>query len=250
MLGYKEERTMNTKRHIKWMDGAWPLLFVLVLTGALVTAQAVPARANDREKATQIVEKACMTLDNFMQDKHMGPFRDLLKKAKAVVIVPSLLKGAFIIGASGGSGVAVVRETKSGQWSQPGFYTVGGASFGLQIGGQASEVILLAMTERGVKALMGSSFKLGADAGIAAGPVGMGAQAASANLSADILSFSRSKGLYGGISLDGSVVAVRASLNKAYYNKKVSPTDIFVRHEVTEPQSACLIRNLARSSGK
>jgi len=164
-----------------------------------------------------------------------------------VVIAPEFLKGAFVVGASGGNAVAMVRDGKTGRWSEPAFYTIGGASIGLQIGGESSEVILLAMTERGVSALMGNSFKLGAEAGVAAGPVGIGAQAATANLSADVLSFSRSKGLYGGISLDGAVVAVREGLNHAYYGKKATPTDILVRHDVKNPQTSCLIQNLKKS---
>ncbi len=238
---------MNTNKPIKWINGPLLFLFVVMLSGVLTMFQAVPAWANDRQESRQIVEKACMTLDNFMHDKNMGAFRDLLKDAKAVVISPSLLKGAFIVGASGGNAIAMVRE-KNGSWSEPAFYTIGGVSFGLQIGGQSSEVVLLAMTDRGANSLTGNSFKLGADVGVAAGPVGMGAQAASANLSADILSFSRSKGLYGGVSLDGAVIAVRGGLNDAYYGKKVTPTDILVRHEVKNPQTACLVQGLAMST--
>jgi lipid-binding SYLF domain-containing protein len=238
---------MNTNKNIKWINGPLLFLFVIMLSGILTMFQAVPAWANDRQESRQIVEKACMTLDNFMHDKNMGTFRSLLKDAKAVVIAPSYLKGAFVVGASGGNAVAMVRE-KNGTWSEPAFYTIGGASFGLQIGAQSSQVILLAMTDRGANALTDNSFKLGADVGVAAGPVGMGAQAASANLSADILSFSLSKGLYGGISLDGAVVAVRGSLNDAYYGKKVTPTDILVRHDVNNPQTACLVQGLAKST--
>jgi lipid-binding SYLF domain-containing protein len=238
---------MKFKKHIRWVNGAWLFLFVATLSGVLMMSQVVPARADDRQNATQLVDKACMTLSNFMADKNMGAFRDFMKNAKAVVIAPSLLKGAFIVGVSGGNAVAMIREP-NGQWSNPAFYTIGGASFGLQIGGQSSEVILLAMTDRGMNALMSNSLKLGVGAGIAAGPVGVGAQAASANISADILSFSRSKGLYGGVSLDGAVVAVRASLNDAYYNQKVSPTDIFIRGNVKNPQAACLTQNLLKSA--
>jgi SH3 domain-containing YSC84-like protein 1 len=241
---------MSTKKHIRWLNGPWLFLFVITLSGVLAMFQAVPAWANDGQEATQIVEKACMTYDNFMSDNKMGAFRDLVKKAKAVLIFPSLLKGAFVIGVSGGNAVAVVRDERTGRWSEPAFYTIGGASFGLQIGGQSSEVILLAMTDRGANALLQNSFKLGADVGVAAGPIGMGAQAASVNLSVDILTFSRSKGLYGGISLDGAVIAVRGSLHDAYYGKKVSTTDILVRHEVKNPESDCLIQDLMKSTEK
>ena len=238
---------MNAKKRVSWARGAWLSLFTIFVSGALTLFQAVPASGNDRQEATQIVEKACMTLSNFKSDDNMGAFRDFLKDAKAVVIAPEFLKGAFVVGASGGNAVAMVRDGKTGRWSEPAFYTIGGASIGLQIGGESSEVILLAMTERGVSALMGNSFKLGAEAGVAAGPVGIGAQAATANLSADVLSFSRSKGLYGGISLHGAVVAVREGLNLAYYGKKATPTDILVRHDVKNPQTACLIQNLKKS---
>jgi lipid-binding SYLF domain-containing protein len=223
-------------------------MFAIFVSGALTLFQTVPASANDKQEATQIVEKSCMTLSNFKSDDNMGAFRDFLKDAKAVVIAPEFLKGAFVVGASGGNAVAMVRDERTGGWSQPAFYTIGGASIGLQIGGESSEVILLAMTERGKSALMGNSFKLGADAGVAAGPVGIGAQAATANLSADILSFSRSKGLYGGISLDGAVVAVREGLNHAYYGSKATPTDILVRRDVRNPQTACLVQGLRMSA--
>jgi lipid-binding SYLF domain-containing protein len=243
-----KERAMNTKKHIMWRNGPWLFLFAIALCGVLVLFQAVPVLADDKQESTQLVEKACTTFDNFMHDKDMTAFRSLLRDAKAVVIVPSLLKGALIVGGSGGNAVGMVRDQRTGQWSEPAFYTIGGASLGLQIGGRSSEVILVAMTDRGANALLGNNFKLGGDVGVVAGPVGWGTQAALANLSADIISFSRSeKGLYGGISLDGALVAVRGALNDAYYGKKVSPADILVRHEVANPRSACLAQGLAQS---
>ncbi len=232
-----------------WIANANLFLAMMLITVALVVSQAVPAFADDKQEAVQLVEKARLTLNSFMNDSNMGAFRDLLKKAQGVLIAPELLKGAFIVGASGGNAVLLVRDKNTGQWSGPAFYTIGGASFGLQIGGQASEVILLAMTDRGVTSFLGNSLKLGADVGVAAGPFGVGAAAATANLSADILSFSRSKGLYGGVALDGAVVAVRGALNDAYYGKKqVSPTDILVRHEVRNPQAMSLIEDLSKSA--
>jgi lipid-binding SYLF domain-containing protein len=124
-------------------------------------------------------------------------------------------------------------------------------SFGLQIGGEASEVILLLMSGRGVSSLLSSSVKLGADATIALGPVGMGASAATANLSADIIAFSRSKGLYAGLSVEGAVVAIRGALNRAYYGQDVTPTDVIIRRTVTNPQAAGLIESITKvASGK
>ena len=222
----------------------------MLLAIVMIAFSVAPASADDKQEAIQLVEKARFSLENFMSDSKMEAFHDLLKQAKGIFITPQLLKGAFVFGVSGGSGVVVVRDEKTGRWSGPAFYTVGGASFGLQIGGEASEVILLAMTQRGVSSLLSNSFKLGADVGIAAGPVGAGVSAASANLSVDILSFSRSKGLYGGISLDGSVVATRGDWNDAYYGKKVNATDILIRRAVTNPHAEKLIEAVKKAGAK
>ena len=237
---------MNTRR-LSSRSGTQRLFGVaFVLSVAMLFTLSAPAYSDDKQEAAQLVEKAQMTLQSFISDSSMGAFRDLIRDARGVLVVPQLLKGAFVVGASGGSGVLLVRDGKADRWVGPAFYTMGGASFGLQIGGQASEVVLLAMTERGVNAMMANSFKLGADAGVAAGPVGVGVAASTVNLSADILTFSRSKGLYGGISLDGAVVATRAGLNEAYYGKEVTPTDIFVRREVTNDHAHGLIGEVTK----
>jgi len=238
---------MKTTKINQYLKNYLLLQFVIILSTTMILFQPAFAWANDKEEATQIVEKACMTVDNFMHDKNMAAFRDLLEKAKAVVIAPSLLKGAFVVGVSGGNAVAMFRDEKTGELSEPAFYTIGGASYGLQAGGKSSEVILLAMTDRGANSLLGNSLKLGAGAGIAAGPVGIGVHAATANLSADILSFSRSEGLYGGISLDGAVIAARGSLNQAFYNDpEISPMGILVQNSVKNPDATCLVKGLTK----
>ena len=246
---------MNARKRFSRLPTAWLSVVIIFLVAAMMTARTVPAFANDKQElirheqeTTQLVEKARLTLDSFMRDSKMDAFRDLLKQAKGVLIVPQMLKGAFVVGASGGSGVLLVRDDKTGRWVGPAFYTIGGASFGLQIGGEASEVVLLVMSHRGITTLLTNSFKLGADVGIAAGPVGAGVAASTANLSADILTFSRSKGLYGGISVDGAVVATRGEWNDAYYGKHVTPTDILVAREVHNPQSVALIDDIAKSA--
>jgi len=234
----------------------WPVRSVSFVSMAIVWTMmmslfSAPSFAADhRTDAVQLVEKSKMTLESFLSDANMGVFNDLIRQAKGVFIAPQVLKGAFIFGASGGSGVFVTWSRKAGRWTGPAFYTIGGASFGLQIGGQAAEVGMLAMTDRGVKALLSNSVKLGADIGIAAGPVGAGASAATANLSADILSFSRAKGLYGGISLDGAVVAVRDGLNEAYYGKNLDPIDILITQDATSPQAISLIQVIEKASGR
>jgi lipid-binding SYLF domain-containing protein len=207
--------------------------------------------ADDAQDARHLVDKARLTFESFMADKDLGPsVRSLVKRAKGVLIYPQVLKGAFLVGVSGGSGVLLAHDAKARKWGGPAFYTIGEASFGLQAGGQASEVILVALTDRGVTALLSTSAKLGADVGVALGPVGAGAEAATANLSADIISYSRAQGLYAGISLEGAVVAARDGLNKAYYGKEVTPTAILVRHEATNPQAAGLIGAVSKAAGK
>jgi len=222
------------------------LLAVCVWGGPVCTAA-----AGEAENAQQLVDKARLTLNAFVADKEMGPpLKELLKKARGVLIYPQVLRGAFIVGVSGGSGTFVAYDQKAKKWGGPAFYTIGEASFGLQAGGDASEVVLVALSERGMTALLATSAKLGADAGVALGPVGAGAEAATANLSADIISYSRAKGLYAGMSVEGAVVATRDALNKAYYGKAVGPTDILVKRTVSNKHAAGLIGAVSKAAGK
>ncbi len=210
-----------------------------------------PAAADDALDAQQLVEKARLTFEAFIADKEMGPaLRSLIKKAHGILIYPSVLRGAFIVGASGGSGVFLAHDAKAKKWAGPAFYTIGEASFGLQIGGDASEVVLVALSERGVTSLLSTSAKLGGDVSVAAGPVGAGAEAATANLSGDIISYSRAKGIYAGVSVEGAVVATRGALNKAYYKKDVTPTDILIRRSVTNKGATGLLQAVAVATGK
>jgi SH3 domain-containing YSC84-like protein 1 len=217
----------------------WALASMLAVGLSLSTVRA--RAADDVQDANQLVEKAKLTVEEFQKDPNMDTFRELAKKAHGMLILPQMIRGAFIIGASGGSGVMVAREAPGGQWKGPAFYTLGGASFGFQAGADVAEVIILAMTERGVTKLLSPQVKLGADVSVTAGPVGAGAAAATAGLSADLVSYSMSKGLYGGFSVDGSVAGVRSSLNKAYYGKEVTPTEILIKGDPKNPHAAPLL---------
>jgi lipid-binding SYLF domain-containing protein len=233
------------KRYTMWIRGR-NVVIALVL-GGLLLGLGPSVWADDAQDATQLVEKSHMTFDAFIADNDMGPaLRSLVKGAKGVLVYPQILRGAFIVGASGGSGVFLAKDDKAGVWGGPAFYTIGQGSFGLQAGGDASEVVLVALTERGVAAMLATSAKLGANASVAAGPVGAGAEASTANISADIIAYSRAKGLYAGISLDGAVVATRDALNHAYYGKEVTPTDILIKRTVKNPQAAPLIDAVAK----
>jgi lipid-binding SYLF domain-containing protein len=217
---------------------------------ALLSTGVPPLWADDSLEARQLVEKARLTFESFQSDPQMGPgLREIVRKAKGVMIFPQVLRGAFLFGGAGGSGVFLVRWKEGNVWSGPAFYAMGQASFGLQAGADASQAVVVALTDRGVTALMSPSVKLGANASIAVGPVGAGAEAASANLSADLVSYTRNKGLYAGLSIEGAVVTSRDDWNRAYYGKGVSPTDIVIERTVSNPQASGLIAAVARARG-
>ncbi len=203
-----------------WMRGS---LCALVPTIFALVASPVSA-GDDAAAAQRLVTRSLWTLEHFMADPDIVWFRTSLKDARAVLIIPMVGKVGLIIGGYGGSGCMLARDEKWVEWSYPAFYTIGGLTFGLQIGGAADELILMAMTGRGLDAMLTSSFKLGADANVALGPIGTGVKGATA----DILAFSRSKGLYGGLTVEGAVVATRDKLNKAYYGKDLRPSEILV----------------------
>lgn len=211
----------------------------------------VSAGAQNASEEEFLVDKARFTLENFLADSDMQWFRDHMKEARGILIVPQFIKGAFFIGGSGGSGILLIRDEKTNEWSYPAFFTLGGASFGLQFGGQASEVVLLVMTQKGVDSLMSTTLKLGADASVAVGPIGRGVEGSTApNLSADLLSFSKAKGLFAGISLEGAVVASRDALNTNYYKEPTKVLDILVRRSVSNPQADPLRKVIKEATTK
>ncbi len=202
---------------------------------AAMALGASPAAADKRDSAIDLVDRAAETLAYFSADSAFEPMWSLADDAKAIVVVPRSIRAGFIFGGSGGNAVMIARN-KDNTWSQPAFYTIGSASFGFQAGAEFSEIVLLVMTQRGMERLLSTSFKLGADASIAAGPIGAGAKAQTT----DILAFSRSRGLYGGLSLEGAVVKTRQDLNRAYYNADVRGGDIVFRGDIYNPASANL----------
>ena len=228
-----------------------PITRRTVLGGLAVTMLGTGVRlasAGEAQNAQELVDKARATFNDFVADKVMQPFRDLLKQARGVYIAPQVFRGAFIFGAAGGTGILVAKDEQDRKWYGPAFYTIGEASFGFQAGGEASEIVLLVMTQRGVTALLGTNIKLGGDVSLVAGPFGGGVRGETAGISVDIVSFARSKGLYGGVSVQGAVVAVRDSLNGAYYRPDTTPADILVSHTVTSPQAAPLLKTISRAA--
>jgi len=223
---------MNSEIRKTFLAGLRIVAVALSLTLLLGSFGRVAAA--DKEDAQGIVDKARVSFTDIMSDSNFYWLQKFIKDAKAVLIFPQVLKGGFFLGGSGGTGVLLVRNGSTDIWSDPAFYTVGSVTFGLQIGAEAAEVVMLAMNQKAVDTLLISTAKLGADVSIAAGPVGGGAKGAVAvpAVSADFLSFARSKGLYAGLNLEGSVLAVRDSLNESYYGKGVSPKDILIKLDV------------------
>jgi len=211
------------------------------LTGAAIAVAAafisLPARADDASDAKGVVDKAVATVNAFAADKDFVTLPALLKKAKGVLVYPLIVEGGFIIGGSGGTGVLLVRDEKTGNFSAPAFYSMGGMSLGFLAGGAAAETMLVVNTQKALDSLLSTKMKLGGDASIVAGPKGAGA---TSTFVEDFVSYSKSKGAYANASLNGQVLAVRDSLNAAYYGKPVTPVDILVKQSVSNPGAAPL----------
>ena len=214
------------------------VLFIFISTSHLYATTAT---------AEALVDAATESVNTFTIDPDMEWFRDNMSKAKGVLIVPSLVKGGFIFGGSGGSGVLLIKGDGN-IWSDPAFYTMGSGTIGLQLGVEVSEIILMIMTDKGIDALLTSSFKLGGDVSIAAGPIGAGAKAQTA----DILAFSRTKGIYGGVNIEGAVLKIRNDWNQDYYGSNTSPRTILIEGTATNSHADNLrnaVANLAIRSG-
>lgn len=194
------------------------LIGILALLAISTAAQKKTGK--DLQDAIERVDKASETLTEVMSIRDKSIPRDLLAKAKAVVVFPGAIKGAFIIGGQGGKGVAVRRIGRG--WSAPAFLNMAGGSIGLQIGGSKTDYILLIMNDKGLKGLVEDKFELGGEGSVAAGPVGRTAAASTnATLDAEILTYSRSKGLFAGVSLKGVSINSDRDLNEAIYQKKL-----------------------------
>src|SRR5215831_4039381 len=193
-----------------------------------------------------LVTDAQVTLANFLNDPNMTSLQANLGRAKAVLIAPNVAKAGFIVGGSGGRAVAIARDAKTGKWVGPAFYTLATASVGFQAGIAVSEMVTLVMTDKALNSLLSDSFRMGGDLAIAVGPVGGGARS---DLTADLVSFSRSQGVYAGLNFDGTIVSTTDDWNRIYYGKVASPVDIFVRVSVHNEQANELLNMAAGAAG-
>lgn len=200
---------------------------------------AVPAPAADQ---MAVLNQAAITVDRMRSDPTFGPSRDLVDRARAILIVPQLIKGGFIFGAEGGDGVLMARLGR--RWSSPAFYTIGSASFGLQIGLEEARFVMFIMTDRALRAVEQSKFTFGGEAGLTVITLGANTQAAtSTNLTGDIIVWASSKGAYGGLTLQGSVLAPKNEANAQFYGRPLSVPEI-LSNDGRNPAALPLKRDL------
>lgn len=219
------------------------IMFAVVFLMSATAAFADDVREQDRVKDAGVVLKEILNIPDDIP-------QDLLNKAECVIILPSVKKGAFGIGGSYGRGVMVCRsgEHYTGRWGAPAMYALEGVSIGFQLGGQATDFVLLVMNPKGAQSLLSSKVKLGADASAAAGPKGRTAEGATdIVMNAEILSYSRNKGLFAGVSLEGSTLRSDGGANENLYGKKLSAKEIIREGRVGMPACARELDSLLNS---
>jgi lipid-binding SYLF domain-containing protein len=211
------------------------LLLAIVVTAAL-SAAALAADEPRESKAQDRVQAAAEVLDQIQGAPDKGIPQEVLGSAECIAVVPSLLKGGFIVGAKYGRGLASCRTDKG--WSSPAFFVVTGGSFGFQIGGQAVDLVMLIMNKDGMKHLLSSEFALGADASVAAGPVGRHAEGNTDwKMRAEVLTYSRARGLFAGVSLNGAQIKQDKDSTREFYGRMV-PFRTSLVGEVEAPPGA------------
>ena len=210
----------------------------LLATAALVLVVSMEAGCGglpSQGEQQTLVDRAALTTQEMVTQKLTDGPRDFLPRAKAVMICPRIFKAGFFFGGEGGRCVLLARAG-NGTWSYPAFYNIGSGSFGLQIGIQDSQLLMLIMTERGLSAVLDNQFKLGGNAGIAVATLGGSIQGSTTTaLGADILAFSEARGLYGGISLEGSVMSPLTDWNQAYYGQPYAARQIVMQMQGSNP---------------
>jgi SH3 domain-containing YSC84-like protein 1 len=187
-----------------------------------------------------LVERARVTALTLLSDPNYSNLQSLMKRARGVVIMPNLIQAGFFLGGGGGTGVMVARGS-DGAWSGPAFYTLAEASFGLQFGGQSSQMMLVIMSEKGLNAVINRSVKLGADANVAIGEIGTGVGAGyGVGLEADIYVYAKSSGLFGGAAIEGSIIAPRNEWNDVFYGQQTTPRGILIDRAFFRPEAQAL----------
>jgi len=214
-------------------------LYAAVVSIVAACSSTPPAVDPDID-ATRLVSEARIVLLNFMRDPNQTWIQQNLRNARGVLISPRILRAGFIVGGSGGRALLVARDDTT--WAGPAFYDLLTGSVGFQAGVDVSEAVIVVMTDKGLNSLLSPSFKIGVDASIAVGPVGSGARS---TVTADLVAFTRAKGLYGGLNLNGTVVKANPAWNEVFYGRpNLPPTDILIRKTVDNPEAAPLLADL------
>ena len=225
-------------------------LLAAVAVVSLTVAPAAPL-AQEGVKESDRVREAITVLDEVMGAGDSAVPRDLLEKAEAIAVFPSLVKAGFVVGGQRGHGLISVRDPESGAWSSPAFLTITGGSVGLQIGAQAVDLVLVVQNRRGLDQLLKNQFKIGADAAVAAGPVGRDASASTdIQMRAQILSYSRTRGLFAGVTLNGSTIRQDRDANERFYGLAYRTTQIVTQRLGGSPDPSNAWREaLAKHAG-
>jgi SH3 domain-containing YSC84-like protein 1 len=216
----------------------------LMIAGLAVPAAVIGARAAlALTQQQEVLDKARISFDKLITSVEFGELTGYMKRAKAVLIFPELYKGGFILGAEGGSGILSARGADG--WSPPAFYDLVAGSLGLQIGGQVSEVVLTVMSDKALNAVLTNQFKFGGDMSIAVGPIGKGLGAdTTTNMQADVYSFAKTAGLFGGVSFEGAGIIEKDDWNGAYYGQGATPRGIVMEGKFKNPNTQALLKSL------
>lgn len=216
---------------------------------ALSLCAAWPLAAHAQTESQTLVDRATLTVQEMFSDAVNPESRGLLKNAKGIMVCPRVFKAGFILGGQGG-GCVLVGHNRGG-WSNPAFYGMGSGSIGLQIGVQDAQMVFVVLTDKGLAALMDSQFKIGADASVAVATVGAGISGATtAALRADIVAFAQARGLFAGISIDGSIISQRTDWNQSYYGQAFSPQQIVLNRQGTNQGADPLREMLGQFSAR
>jgi lipid-binding SYLF domain-containing protein len=207
-----------------------------VLISLVVLLSTTAALAGDRENDVDRLQSGATVIKEIMSAPDAGVPDEIINNAKCIAVIPSMLKAAFGVGGAYGKGVASCRTEKG--WSAPAFFSLKGGSFGFQIGGQAADIVMLIMNDEGMNNLLASKFKLGADASVAAGPVGRHADASTDwKMRAQVLTYSRTRGIFAGISLNGAVITQSKDDTRDFYGRMV-PFRTILRGNIDSPKEA------------
>jgi Uncharacterized conserved protein len=209
---------------------------IILFIALVIPALAVGAEDNKWER---LVKESGLVLDQIQQMPDQSIPENLLRDCSAIAIFPNTISAGFVFGGKYGQGIIMVKDEKNHVWMPPAIFTIAGGSWGLQIGGQATDFVLLVMNRRSVDGILDGKFKLGADASVAGGPVGRAAEASTdIQLKGGILSYSRSRGLFAGVKLEGAVIAQHWDGDKELYGKSLSAREIVIDKKVDMPDSA------------